>query len=149
MLTRERPSDLARKLEPVFAWPRAEVAERANRLLCQPLQRHDGLHQQMVGVGLAVVHPTRFTDIHATLCITQIAEIPGENCRLLVTILAIQLIHQWSHKFFQRVSHNQTVCGIRNQGKKLEVGLVPSAMALVKIGKAAEMLGVEVQTLRA
>ena len=46
-----------------------------------------------------------------------------ENCRLLVTILAIQLIHQWSHKFFQRVSHNQTVCGIRNQGKKLEVGL--------------------------
>src|SRR2546422_295525 len=59
--------DLARKLEPLFAPPRAQVTERANRLLARPLRGQDGLHQHIVGVGLALVEPTRFADIHVAL----------------------------------------------------------------------------------
>src|SRR5262249_18710764 len=58
-------SDFGGTLEPLFARPRAEVAERTDRLLARPVRRHDGLHQHIVGVGLAFVSANRSADIHA------------------------------------------------------------------------------------
>src|SRR6266498_6170396 len=63
-LADKRVLDLVRELEPFLAPPRAEVAERANRLLARPLGRHDRLHQHIVGVGLALVEANRLADIH-------------------------------------------------------------------------------------
>jgi hypothetical protein len=63
ILTDERVLDFAGELEPLFARPRAEVAERTDRLLTRPFGRHHGLDQHVVGVGLAVVGATRFADV--------------------------------------------------------------------------------------
>ena len=63
-LTKQSIFDLARKTEPLFARPWAEVAERANRFLARPLWGLHRLDQDVIGVRPAFVGAGRFADIH-------------------------------------------------------------------------------------
>src|SRR5262249_16663924 len=73
ILTDERVLDFAGELEPLLARPRAEVAERTDRLLARPFRRHHGLDQHVVGVGLAVIGATGFADVHVAPRITRVS----------------------------------------------------------------------------
>ena len=61
----KRILDLVRKLEPLRARARAEVAERADRLLTRPLRGVDRLHEQVIGIAPALVGANRFAQVHA------------------------------------------------------------------------------------
>ena len=57
VLADQRIFDLARQLEPFRARSRAQIAERADRLLARAFGGVDGLHQHIIGVRLALVPP--------------------------------------------------------------------------------------------
>ena len=63
-LTDEGVLDLARELDPCLARPRAEIAQRTNRLLSRSFGGVDGFDQDVVGVGPAFVGANRFADVH-------------------------------------------------------------------------------------
>lgn len=66
VLTDQGILDLARKLEPFRARSRAQVAERADRLLARAVRGVDGLHQYIIGVRPALIRPNRLADVHTT-----------------------------------------------------------------------------------
>src|SRR5262252_8307912 len=97
ILTDERVLDFAGELEPLLARPRAEVAERTDRLLAWPFRRHHGLDQHVVGVGLAVIGATRFADVHVAPRITRVSKCCTTNHNYCRTATDIFLI--FSHYF--------------------------------------------------
>jgi len=58
--------DLARKLEPVRARSRAQIAQGTHRPLARPFRGSERLHQYVIGIGPAFIGANRFADVHAT-----------------------------------------------------------------------------------
>src|SRR5215472_13055080 len=105
ILTDERVLDFAGELEPLLARPRAEVAERTDRLLARPFRRHHGLDQHVVGVGLAVIGATGFADVHVAPRITRVSTCCTTNHNYCGTATDIFTI--FSH-YFEKIGEMTT-----------------------------------------
>jgi hypothetical protein len=86
LLTEQGILNLARKTEPFFAWPRAEVAEGTDGLPARPLWGLHGLNEDVIGVRPALVGARRFADVHVpprikfvSLRITSSRLLPGRK----------------------------------------------------------------------
>src|ERR1700731_2969731 len=103
-LTDEGVLDLARQLDPRLARPRAQIAERTNRLLSRSLRGVDGLDQHVIDVDPAVVGANRFADVHVPLYSTKLLVGQHKYSFILVTILKINAFRAGPLKKNQRLA---------------------------------------------
>src|SRR5215510_2361877 len=122
ILPDQRLLDFAGEFEPLLARPRAEVAERTDRLLARPFRRHHGLDQHVVGVGLAVIGATRFADVHVAPRITPVSTCCTTNhnyCRAATDILTI-----FSH-YFEKIGEMTTATSATSMTSPDRVAAAP------------------------
>ena len=117
--------DLAGELQPLFARPRAQIAERADRPLARSLGGVDGLHQHVIGVRLALVRPNRFADVHASLCIVDQPSFKRKFKPHLVTISQKCRSGSDPIEQFQRLATTPTSPRAKSDPPRMEVGLGP------------------------
>ena len=103
-LTEEGVFDLAREFDPRLARPRAQIAERTNRLLSRSLRGVDGLDQHVIGVRPAVVGANRFADVHVPLYSTKLLVRQHKYSFILVTILKMSAFRAGPLKQNQRLA---------------------------------------------
>src|SRR5271165_211017 len=126
-LADQRVLDLADKLQPLLAWPRTQIAERADRPLAWSFRCLNRFHQQVVDVRLVPVGPRRLADVHAPLRIANQPHFKRKYRPQLVTILPNHAPPSSSPKQFQRLATDRTRPTVKNRPQKMEVGLARSS----------------------